>query len=230
VTGLDVLHLQCHIGTETLSLARRGARVVGVDFSTEAIAQARALADDLQIDAEFLEADVLRLEDSLSRRFDLVYASYGVLCWIGSLPAWAKVAAAFLVPGGRLVLIDGHPIAAAIAKDGLCGDRIKLDWPCLPGEGPIRIDTPGSYAAPDAETQKHERYQWPHGIGEILQAVIDAGLRVERFEEHTEASYGSHPGMIRTTDDRWRLPDPLHGRYPLLFTLVARKDDLGAQR
>lgn len=224
VAGLEVLHLQCHIGTDTLSLARRGARVVGVDFSGEAIARARALNEELHLDAEFVEADVRRLEDVLARRFDVVYASQGVLCWIGNVAAWARVAAAFLVPGGRLVLIDGHPLAAAIARDGLHGDRVVLDWPCLPGDGPIRIDTPGSYAAPGAETERHERYQWAHGVGEILQAVIDAGLRVERFEEHTTASYCSHAGMIREGDDSWRLPDPLHGRYPLRFTLVARKE------
>jgi SAM-dependent methyltransferase len=207
VRGLDVLHLQCHLGHDTLSIARLGARAVGVDFSS----------------AAFVEADVLRLPEAMSGQFDLVYASHGVLCWIGDLSAWARVAASFIAPGGRLVLVERHPLAIAMATDGADGERVTLDWPCLPGDAPIRVDTPGSYAAPCIATQSHERYLWPHGIGEMLQAVIDADLCIERFAEHTVASYASHPGMTGDAASGWRLPEPLHGRYPLSFTLVARK-------
>jgi SAM-dependent methyltransferase len=220
----DVLHLQCHIGTDTLSLARRGARVVGVDFSTEAIVRARTLGKELQIEAQFVVADVYRLHEVLSGRFDLVYTSYGVLCWLGDLAAWARTAAHFLAPAGRLIVIDDHPLAAAIAEDGLCGGRIALDWPYLSSGTAIRYEASGSYADPSAKTEQREQYEWSHGLAEVLQSVIHAGLRIERVEEYAEGFYPRHPEMIRNPDRTWRLPEPLHGRYPLTFALVARSE------
>lgn len=223
LTGLKVLHLQCHIGTDTLSLARRGAKVVGVDFSEQSIARARALSTELAIPAEFLIADVYRLREVLSGQFDLVYTSYGVLCWLADLAEWARIAADFVVPDGRLVVIDGHPLTTSAADDGVRGNRLTLDWPYLPGADPIRDESSGSYADPSRPVDQRESFQWSHGLGEIVQSVIDAGLTVTRMDEHAEGFWPRFEGMIRNPDRTWRLPHPLHGRYPMTFTLVARK-------
>jgi len=144
LTGLKVLHLQCHIGTDTLSLARRGAKVIGVDFSAEAVERARALSNEISIPAEFRIADVYRLQNVLSGQFDLVYTSYGVLCWLHDLAEWARVAAGFVTPGGRLVVIDDHPLAAAAADSGIGGDRLTLGWPYLSCNDAIREESPNS--------------------------------------------------------------------------------------
>lgn len=223
VTGMKVLHLQCHIGTDTLSLARRGAKVVGVDFSAQSIERARALSSELGIAADFLVADVYRLKEVLSGQFDLVYTSYGVLCWLADLAEWARIAAHFVGPGGRLIVIDGHPLTTSAADDGVRGDRLTLDWPYLRGDGPIRDESSGSYADPSRPVEHPESFQWAHGLGEIVQSVIDAGLTVVRVDEHADGFWPRFQGMIRNPDRTWRLPDPLHGRYPMTFTLVARK-------
>lgn len=224
LSGHDVLHLQCHVGTDTLSLARRGATVTGVDFSSSALDQARTLASELGIAATFVESDVYGLRERLQDDFDLVYTSYGVLCWLGDLGRWAEVAASFLRPGGRLVLIEAHPLATAIAEDeAVDGEVLRLDWPCLGQPGPIHLRAPGSYADRDAPTEHDESREWAHGLGEIVQAVLDAGLVVERLQEHPEHFCECVPGMTRGRDRLWRLPEPLHGRFPLTFTLVARR-------
>lgn len=221
--GLDVLHLQCHVGTDTLSLARRGANVVGVDFSPEALAKARALGDELGIAAEFLESDVYGLPQKLRRDFDLVYTSYGVLVWLDDLAAWARIVAKAVRPGGRLVVIDSHPLGTAMAElQDPEGGTVVLDWPYLEQSQPQRCDQPGSYADPEAATEQNLTYEWTHGLGEIVQSVIDAGLRIDRLHEHAEGFCG-RPGMLRGDDRLWRLPPPLHGKVPLTFTLVASR-------
>ena len=225
LTGLDVLHLQCHIGTDTLSLARRGGNVTGIDFSADAIAQARALSEELAIPATFLESDVYGLPDNLEGTFDLGYTSYGALSWLAAPVSWAEVAAGFVRPGGRLIVIDGHPLAMAVAEDGLTPDRVELDWPYMTDGEPIREDSQGSYADPDAKIEQRTRWEWNHGLGAIVQAVLDAGLVLERLDEHAEGYCARHPEMTKADDHTYRLPAPHHGRIPQTFTLVARAKD-----
>ncbi len=221
--GLDVLHLQCHVGTDTLSLARRGARVVGVDFSTEAIAKARALADELGIAATFVHGDALALPSELTGPFDLVYTSYGVLCWLGDLRAWARGVTERLREGGRFIVIDGHPLSVALADRPIAGDTLVLGREYLGRGVPACESDPGSYADRDAPTRHNTSYEWTHSLGDIVTAIADAGLVVETLTEHPESFYRFLPEFERAPDGLWRLPAPLHGRYPLTFTLVARR-------
>src|ERR671916_1776710 len=125
VAGLDVLHLQCHIGFDAISLARRGARVVGADFSPASLEKARALARRCEVDVEFVEADATKLPVELHNRFDLVYSTIGVICWIDDLRAWMRSAAAALRGGGKLLLVDIHPMAMMLAS----ADPFRLDFP-----------------------------------------------------------------------------------------------------
>lgn len=221
--GLDVLHLQCHVGTDTLSLARRGARVVGVDFSTEALAKARALSSELGIEATFVQGDALDLPADLTGPFDLVYTSYGVLCWLGDLHAWARGVASRLREGGRFIVIDGHPLSVALAEQSIAGETLVLGRSYLGRGEPDRWDDPGSYADPAASTQHNTSYEWTHSLGDIVTAVAQAGLVVETLTEHPETFWPFSPAFERGADRLWRLPAPLHGRYPLVFTLVARR-------
>ena len=144
VAGLDVLHLQCHIGFDAISLARRGARVVGVDFSPASLEKARALARRCQVDVEFVEADAAALGYELHNRFDLVYATIGVICWIEDLRAWMRSAAAALRGGGKLLLVDIHPVYEMVEST----NPLRLDFPYA-HDGPRTFDVPGSYAGAD---------------------------------------------------------------------------------
>ncbi len=154
VEGLDLLHIQCHFGMDTLSWGRLGARVVGVDFSRVAIERARRLAERTGLAAEFVGGDSQALPAELAGRFDVAFASYGVLCWIGDLGAWMRSAAAALRPGGKLVLIDLHPLY--VMFDSV--DPLVLDFP-YQGAEPLRFDSPGSYADMDAPTTANATVQ-----------------------------------------------------------------------
>ena len=221
LTGLHVLHLQCHVGTDTLSLARRGATVTGLDFSSDAVQTARRLSEELGIPATFVQGNAVALPDDLGT-FDLVYTSYGALCWLQDLTAWANGIAARLRPGGRLVVIDGHPVWGALDDDPVQGDKLLLGYTYMEGV-PHRWDNPGSYAKRDAATKHNHVWEWFHSLGEIVNAVIGAGLVVEELTEHPEAFCALFDGMVRGEDRLWRLPEPVHGRFPLTFTLAARQ-------
>src|SRR4051794_25241614 len=146
VAGLDVLHVQCHLAFDAVSLARRGARVTGVDFSPAALAKAAAIARQSGVALELVEGDSTALPAQLHGRFDVAYATIGVLTWIGDLGAWMRSVAASLRPGGRLVLVEIHPLLAMVAGT----DPLRLDFPYA-FDGPRRFDEDGSYAAPDAQ-------------------------------------------------------------------------------
>jgi SAM-dependent methyltransferase len=218
VAGLDVLHVQCHIGHDTISLARRGARVVGADFSPASVEKARDLARRSDVDIEFLEADATALPPELHNRFDLAYATIGVLCWIQDIDAWMRSVTATLRPGGRLLLVELHPLYQMIAGPG----PLRFDFPYA-NDGGREFDEDGSYANPEARLAATETIQYAHSLGETVTAAIQAGLRVERLDEHLDLALDPRGDvLVREDDDRFRLRvdgEPL----PVAFTLVARR-------
>jgi SAM-dependent methyltransferase len=216
VTGQDVLHLQCHFGMDTLNWARLGARVTGVDFSPTAIARARELAELAGLTAEFIEADTQKLPPGLAGRFDLVVATYGVLCWIGDLDAWMRGAATALRPGGRLVLVDLHPAYQTLASY----EPLVADWPYGGGE-PQREVLTDTYADPDLPMAAQEVVEYPHSVGEIVTAAAESGLIVDRLVEHTEAVIPGRRILPQGPDGTFRFPfGDTH--LPILYSLRAR--------
>lgn len=220
VDGLDVLHVQCHLGFDAVSLARRGARVVGVDFSPVALRRARAIARACGVDARYVEGDATALPASLHGRFDVAYATIGVLCWIGDVAAWMRSVAACLRPGGRLVLVDGHPLANMIG-DGESEPELRASFPYA-FDGPHVFDQQGTYAGGDSGLTT-TNVEYAHSLGELVTAALDAGLRLVALHEHLDAPpkvcVHAHP----EPDGRWRLRSngiPL----PVLFTLLATRD------
>jgi SAM-dependent methyltransferase len=215
--GLDLLHLQCHFGLDTLSWARRGARVTGVDFSPVAIERARSLAVRAGLDATFIEADTQALPGRLAGRFDVAFASYGVLCWIGDLDAWMRGASLALRPGGRLVLVEFHPLYTMVDRV----EPLELGFP-YGGGAPCRFEEAGSYADPDLETSANVTIEFPHSVGEVVTAAIDAGLAVRRLEEHLRASADGRDILTEQTGGGYRLVVSGH-ELPLLYSLVAER-------
>jgi SAM-dependent methyltransferase len=218
VAGLDVLHLQCHIGFDAISLARRGARVVGVDFSPASLEKARTLARRCEVDVEFVEADATKLPVELHNRFDLVYSTIGVICWIDDLRAWMRSAAAALRGGGKLLLVDIHPAYMMVESI----DPLRLDFPYA-NDGPRTYDEPGSYAGADLQVAATETVEYGHSIAEVVNAALAAGLKIQRLDEHVDSDFDPRSDMLTPEDDgRYRLR--VDGELlPMLFALVAAK-------
>lgn len=216
VAGKDLLHLQCHFGLDTLSWARLGARVTGVDFSPAAIAAARSLAGELGIEARFLCSDVYALPDLLDERFDIVFTSYGALTWLPDIRRWAQIAARFVRPGGFLYVIDGHPLMHLIDDSG---EHLRPNVSYFDRD-PERVEEHGSYVGEPTRFEHPVNYQWQHTLGDITSAVIDAGLHLEFLHEWPVAEYRAFPSMMRGDDGYWHLPGE---RRPLLFSLRARR-------
>ncbi len=220
VSGLDVIHVQCHIGFDTISLARRGARIAGLDFSPAALAKARELAMGAGVEVTWVQADAVRIPADLYGRFDLAYATIGAICWIEDIFAWMCSIAQTLRPGGRLVLVEIHPLLTMVAES----ERFSLDFPYA-FDGPHRFDEPGTYAVPSAELASSETVNFAHSLGETVTAAIEAGLRIDSLTEHLDTSKSPRPPIVaREADGRYRLRvdgQPL----PILFTLLATKLD-----
>ncbi|WP_439026370.1 class I SAM-dependent methyltransferase [Haloarchaeobius sp. DT45] len=219
--GTTLLHLQCHFGMDTLSWARDGADVVGVDFSEEAIRRARELATeaDLADRAEFVEGDVLDLD--LGREFDVVFTSYGVLCWLDDLDSWADTVARHLAPGGVFYIAEGHPLAGTF--EHVDGDTATLAYSYFHGE-PEHFDEQGSYADFDAEFEHTEMYEWGHSLGEVVTALATRGLRIEFLHEFPWCTWQRFEGMTEDDCGRWWLPDDVPVDLPQTFSLKARKE------
>ncbi len=181
VSGKTLLHLQCHLGLSTLSLARGGASVTGVDWTEEAMAYARSLSQALALPAEFICADLYDLPAILDRQFDLVYTSGGVLTWLPDLKRWAEIVAQFLKPGGTFYMRDMHPIRHILNMPRLDAFGAPIEHNYFGGE-PTCVQERGSYAVPDAPSL-HTAYYWTHNLGEIVSALCAAGLRLEYLHE-----------------------------------------------
>ena len=215
--GRDVVHIQCHIGFDTIVLARRGARVTGVDFSPVALAKAAHLAERCGVSIDWVEADAAALPSDLDGRFDLAYATIGALCWIEDIGAWMRCAAATLRPGGRLVLVEIHPLYTMLEA---AGEPLRLDFPYA-FDGPRRFDEPGSYADPDAPVAATAEVVYAHSLGEVVNAAIAAGLRIDSLHEHLETDSDPRGNVLaRAADGRYRL-EVTGERLPILFTLTA---------
>lgn len=219
IRGQRVVHLQCHIGTDTLSLARLGARVTGVDLSPQSLAVARDLAGDA---VRYVEADVYSARETLDGEFDLVFTGIGALCWLPDVDRWAHTVAALLRPGGRLFLREGHPVLWALEYDDANGE-LKITYPYFTTAEPLVEMVEGSYAAPEQRIDNATTHSWNHGLGEIITALLDHGLTLTAFEEHRSVPWEPLPGMMQRRElDEYYLIE--HGeRLPLTYTLQAVK-------
>ncbi|MEX0761466.1 MAG: class I SAM-dependent methyltransferase [Dehalococcoidia bacterium] len=226
VAGKSMLHLQCHFGLDTLSWARLGAKVTGLDFSPTAINEARRLAEQAGIDAEFAEADVLSPGDSFDNRFDIVFTSFGVLVWLHDLAPWAKTVARALKPGGEFFLFEMHPMLDSISEDRTISRHSPpmLKYGYFNDAGPY-ISPPdgagGDYAEPDFVSPT-TTYEWSHPLSDVFNALKGAGLRVTSFEEYPFCVYRAKDGMVRGDDGLWRMPQGVPS-VPMLYHMKAEK-------
>ena len=222
VAGRSLLHLQCHFGIDTLSWARLGARVTGADLSPAAIDLARALADELGFpDARFVCSNLYGLPEALEGAFDIVYTSRGVLGWLPDIRGWARVVAHFLAPGGTFFITEVHPVVQALEDEDVAPGELRLRYPYWEHREPLVFDVKGSYADRNADAGENVEHGWDHGLGEIVTALIDAGLRIETLIEHPFLDW--KVGFLIDDEGTWRLPSDAGGELPLMFSLLARK-------
>ena len=219
VAGKTLLHLMCHFGQDTLSWARRGARVTGADLSGKAIELARSLAAELGLEARFLACDIYDLPAGLDERFEIVFTSWGVLAWLSDLPRWGRLVADFLMPGGTFYLAEIHPLAMVfeVRLDG----GLAVEYGYFGGRDAGRYERDTSYADLTTTCTNTVSYQWDHTLGEVVTALTDAGLVIEFVHEWPFSAYQRWPSMVRDDDGWWYLPD--RRDVPLSFSLRAHK-------
>ena len=214
LSGKDVLHLQCHFGQDTLSIARAGAaNVVGVDISDVAIKAARDLAEELQIDAKFICTNVLDLEKVGD--FDIVFSTYGATPWLPDLNKWAVIIAENLKPGGIFYFCEFHPSLYMLDFD-----TKKLAYDYFKTEEPITEIEEGTYADETAAI-KMEEYSWNHGLSEIVTPLLNEGLQLSKIQEFDWSPYNCFPNMLNVGEGRYRMDLPI--RFPHLLEMVLQK-------
>ncbi len=234
IRGLRVAHLQCNCGQDTLSLAQLGARVTGVDISDEAIGFARKLSRESGVDADFVHADVydwLQASASRTEGFDIAFSSYGALCWLSDIETWAKGVAGILKSGGRLVVVEFHPVSAGFDQE------LKLRWNYDNGREAFVEDegvndyvgeTGGTFNGFETGVEKFKNteksYAWNWGVGEVVSALLHAGLRLTALEEWTYSNgFRPFPRMRELPGRRWAVPDGVPN-IPLMYGFSATKE------
>ena len=222
ISGLRSVHLQCHIGTDTISLARLGAVMTGLDFSGASIIEARRLSALAGTPVEYVESNVYEALTALpAAEFDLVYTGIGALCWLPDVARWAQVVAALLRPGGRLFIREGHPMLWAM--DERRTDALTIDFPYFERIEPLVDDDDGTYVATEAEFTNNVTHSWNHGLGEIVTALLDAGMQLTGLVEHDSVPWEALPGQMEKGElGEWRLRDR-PWRLAASYTLQAVK-------
>jgi SAM-dependent methyltransferase len=227
IRGKSVVHLQCHFGLDTLNLARRGARVTGLDFSPQAVSAARDLAARAGLDARFVEGNLYDAPQIIAERFDLVYVTWGAINWLPDIKGWAKVVAAMLKPGGELYLLEAHPIAFALDQLGEDKQQ-RLAAPLVPtydyfqAGRPLVFDSDVTYTGDETKVANTRTHEFLHAIGDILTGLLDAGLTLTYFAEHDSIAWAMWPKMIEGPDRMYRMPEG-EPTLPLSFSLKVRK-------
>lgn len=221
--GKSLIHLQCHMGMETLAWALLGASTVGVDFSPNAVDKANTLRDELKLNTRFICANVYDTPDHLGgETFDTVFVSIGSLCWLPDMTRWAQLVASLLKPNGLLLLNDVHPVINML-DDHDHPPGFAVTYPYLGDERLVLDDDENSYAAQDTVFKNNKMAEWPHTFGTIITQLVQAGLRIESMEESARCVWPALKVMEETGPFRWGFPGKWRDKLPVEFTLTARK-------
>ena len=213
--GKSLLHLQCHFGQDTLSLARMGAQVTGLDLSPKAIGAARDLAEKAGLEARFIEGDVYQTTELVGAQFDWVFTTYGVLGWLPDMARWAKVVADSLKPGGEFLLVEFHPVVWMM-DEGL----EQITYPYMRSH--VIANVEDTYTD-TSDPQPMEMHTWNHGLAEVIQALLNEGLELNHFEEYDYSPYPIFADRNRqVAPSRFQVLG-LEGKLPLCFSVRCRK-------
>jgi len=226
IEGRSLLHLQCHFGMDTLSLARLGAVVTGIDFSDEAIAAARRLSDESGTPGRFVETELYLTPEAFEgQEFDIVYTGVGAINWLPDIDRWGEVVATMLKPGGMFYMRECHPVAWSLRFpiEDPQDETLVMEHPYFEVPDPISWDLEVGDVG-TAVIRNTRVYEWNHGIGEIMGALTSHGLVIDLYEEHRFLEWQGQHHMVQCDDGRWRLPDHQRDLVPLMYSLRARKE------
>lgn len=215
VSGKKILHLQCHFGMDSLSLARMGAEVTGVDLSDGAITEAKHLNDQLGLDAKFICCNVYDLPKHLDEKFDIVFNTYGVVGWLPDLETWAQMISRYLKPGGYFYLAEFHPVIWMFDDDFT---HIKYYYQ---NRELIETDSTGTYTDRDAPIAAKE-YSWNHSLSEVINSLLSAGLELEFLNEYSYSPYPCFNKVVQGADGNWRI-EGLEDKIPMVYSIKAVK-------
>ena len=215
VTGKKILHLQCHFGQDTLSLARMGAHVTGVDFSDKAIDKAHELSHTMGLPARFICCDVYDLHNHLDEQFDIVFTSYGTIGWLPDLDKWAKVIERFLKPGGTFVFAEFHPLIWIYDNN-----FERIDYSYFTADAIIEIDL-GTYADTAADI-KTETVSWNHGLGEVINSLIANNIEIKAFNEYDYSPYNCFNGTEEYEPQKFRIAK-FGNKIPMVYSIKGMK-------
>ncbi len=215
VSGKSILHLQCHFGMDTLSWARQGATVTGIDLSDKAIDVAKELSNELNIPAEFICCNVYDLKQHLDKKFDIVFTSYGVIGWLPDLDKWADIIQHFLKPGGTFYMVEMHPVVWMMDEDF---QRVKYFYH---NEELIHETKDGTYTDRNAPIH-YEEYSWNHSLSEVINSLINAGLHIQLLNEFSFCCYNCFNNMVQGEDGYWRIKG-LENKIPMMYSVKAEK-------
>ncbi|MEJ2633123.1 MAG: class I SAM-dependent methyltransferase [Acidihalobacter sp.] len=218
VRGKSILHLQCHFGQDSLSLARLGAKVTGIDFSESAIATAKRLNAELGLDGTFIQSDVYELPEKLDERFDIVFTSYGVLKWLNDIDKWGEIVTHFIRAGGSFFIVEFHPFMYVFDYDR--GERISYSY--FVGEEPITYEEVGTYANPEGGRKIRRAHSWPHPVSKVLTSLINAGLSIDSFVEYPYTTINCFPFIERIGEQKY-VHDKHPEMIPFLYSISATK-------
>jgi len=229
-TSPKCLHLQCHIGTDSISLTRAGAsQVVGVDFSSKAVQAATLLAKDCNAPCSFVCANVFDIPSAVTERdFDLVFSSWGTYGWLPDLKPWASAIYTVLKPGGLFYICDGHPVLFQLDNDTSTGMRVKWPWRTDANEPLVMSNNTHTYTGDGDILSAQTTHEFNHPISRILTSLLDAGLQLVFFNEHEAIPWKGVDCMVpielpdKSAMTMYKLPDSMP-KIPLSFSLLARK-------
>ena len=219
VKGKTLLHLQCHFGMDTLSWARLGADVTGIDYSKNAINLAKELSKELNIPARFIQSNIYDIKDVIKEEFDIIYTSYGVLCWLPDMGKWAQIISSSLKPGGIFYVIDSHPFGFLIDENQ---DAFKVGYNYFTHGEPVQWEEGESYADPTFKLKNQKSYEWFHTMGEIVNSLIDVDLKIEFLHEFPFCYHNIHPDMKLREDGYYEFIN-LNFSVPMMFSIRAHK-------
>lgn len=214
--GKKVLHLQCHFGQDSISMARMGAEVVGVDLSNKAIDKATEIANKLNVTARFIESDIYDLKNHLDEQFDIVFTSYGTIGWLPNMNRWAEIVSHFLKPSGQFVFVEFHPVVWMF-DDGFK----KVAYNYFNVETIIENET-GTYADRTAKIEQ-SYMMWNHDLGEVLSSLLSNGLEIKQFQEFDYSPYNCFQGTEKIAEDKYIIKH-LGNRIPMVYALNAIKN------
>lgn len=220
VKGKSLLHLQCHFGMDTLSWARKGVKVTGVDFAPEAIKLAKELSEELKIPAEFIETNIYDLPKKLDKKFDIVFTSYGVLCWLPDIKKWAEIIAHFLKPGGTFYIVESHPFGLIIDEE--YPERFQTGYPYFNEGKAIRFEDETNLIDPEKKLENVVSFEWLHPLGSIVNSLITVGIEIEFIHEFPYGFFPLHSEMKRGEDGYYYFQNELFN-VPMIFSLKGKK-------